>query len=144
MQTKPPKNDRNHYWTMHSQRKLLQYGLTPNRIKRIIKNPDRKEEGIALRTIAVMQRKNKKDPKKGEIWVMYQKNIKTENEKRKTEKKECLSGKWPKKRLQATSYELQANASGRVKIISAWVYPAETPKGKEIFIPDEAWEELQK
>lgn len=127
MQTKPPKNDKDYYWTMHSQRKLFQYGLTPNKVKRIIRNPDRKEEGIAPRTVAVMQRKNKKDPKKGEVWVMYQKNKKSKILDFKNDEGKFL--------------KIQA---GQMKIISAWVYPAETPKGKEIFIPEEAWEELQK
>lgn len=126
MQIKPPKNDRNYFWTLHSQRKLFQYGLTPNRIKRIIRHPDRKEEGIAPRTIAVMQRKSKKDSKKGEIWVMYQKNLKTKNLK-----------------LKAKDDGKIKIYPGQLKIISAWIYPSETPKGKEIFIPDEAWEELQ-
>ena len=127
MQINSPKNDRNYYWTIHSQRKLFQYGLTPNKIKRIIRYPDRKEEGVAPNTVAVMKRKNEKDSKKGEIWVMYQRNLKAQKLKIKNENNENI--------------ELLA---GQMKIISAWVYPTETPKGKEIFIPDEAWEELQK
>ena len=73
-----------------------------------------------------MQRKNRKDPKKGEVWVMYQRNLKTKILKLKNEdiKKIKIS-------------------PGQLKIISVWIYPAETPKGKEIFIPEEAWEELQ-
>lgn len=30
------------------------------------------------------------------------------------------------------------------KIISAWIYPGESPKGKEIFIPEDTLEELYK
>ena len=30
------------------------------------------------------------------------------------------------------------------KIISAWIYPGVSPKGKEIFIPEDVWEELEK
>jgi hypothetical protein len=27
-------------------------------------------------------------------------------------------------------------------VISVWFYPGITPKGKQIFIPDEVWEEI--
>ncbi len=156
MQTKPPKNDRNYYWTMHSQYKLFQYGLTPNRIKRIIRHPDRKEEGIAPETIAVMQQKNRKDPKKGEVWVMYQKKSKVKSEKParnashkeagrlKVEKEKNLKDNNKKSSVIGNQSQSSNNIlPGQIKIISAWIYPAESPKGKEIFIPDEAWEELQ-
>ena len=44
------------------------YRLTESRVKRVIRNPERVEEGIAPDTIAVMQPiGNKKDR---EIWVM--------------------------------------------------------------------------
>ena len=66
-----PKNCRNYLWTSHSKRKLFQYGLTPNGVKRIIKNPDRKEEGIAEKTVAVMKDKSTKSMQK-EVWAMYQ------------------------------------------------------------------------
>jgi hypothetical protein len=101
-----PKNDQKYFWTRHSKQKLVQYGLSVNKIKRIIRYPDRKEEGIAPRTIAVMQRRNRRQPKKGEIWVLYQ-----------------IHG-------------------SRKKIISAWIYPAITPRRKEIFVPDEVWDEI--
>lgn len=106
---------------MHCRFKLKQYGLSPNKIKRIIRFPDRKEEGIAPNTIAVMQLKNKKDPKKGEIWVMYQTKVKSQKSKVKiTSQKSKLAG-------------------AKTKIISVWVFPGISPKGKEIFVPDEVW-----
>ncbi len=101
-----PKNDDNYLWTRHCIGKIFQYGITVNKIKRMIKYPDRKEEGIAEKTIAVMRQKSTKDPKKGEEWVMYQV---VKNKKR---------------------------------IISTWFYPGVTPKGKQIFIPDEVWDEI--
>ncbi len=101
-----PRSDQNYYWTRHCIGKIFQYGITANKIKRIIKYPDRKEEGIAEKTIAVMRQKSKKDHNKGEEWVMY-----------------------------------QLRKSKKI-IISAWFYPAITPKGKQIFIPDEVWDEL--
>ena len=56
------------YWTNHSQAKMNYYRLSPQRVKRVIRVPERIEEGIAEDTIAVMQPfGNKKDK---EIWVM--------------------------------------------------------------------------
>ncbi len=101
-----PKSGGKYFWTQHCIRKIFQYRIGPNRIKRIINFPDRKEEGIAKKTIAVMRKKSKKHHSKGEQWVMYQ-----------------LRGK---KRV----------------VISVWFYPGITPKGKQIFIPDEVWEEI--
>ena len=58
-------------WTKHSQAKMHQYMLSESRVKRIIKNPKRVEEGIAPKTLASMQKAgSKKHPY--EIWVMYQ------------------------------------------------------------------------
>lgn len=101
-----PKSNSDYFWTRHCIGKIFQYGITANKIKRIIKYPDRKEEGIAPQTIAVMKQKSKKDHSKGELWVMYQLK------------------------------------KSRKIIISAWFYPAITPKGKQIFIPDEVWDEI--
>ena len=101
-----PKSDRKYFWTFHSRQKMFQYGVGPNTVKRVIRYPDRKEEGIAEKTIAVM--KNKKTKTKQELWVMYQ------------------------------------NLGGKKRVISTWIYPGETPKGKEIFVPDDVWLELEK
>ncbi len=58
-------------WTKHSQAKMRQYMLSENRVKRVIRNPKRVEEGIAPKTLASMQKAgSKKHPY--EIWVMYQ------------------------------------------------------------------------
>jgi len=66
-------------WTRHSQRKMRFYGLSENRIRRVLKNPYRNEEGIAPNTIAVMQpvstkKKENKVNWRQEIWVMFQKS----------------------------------------------------------------------
>jgi hypothetical protein len=103
-----PKSDKKYYWTRHCVTKIFQYGIGANKIKRIINYPDRREEGIAEKTIAVMKKKSKKDDSKGEEWVMYQMK------------------------------------NNRKVVISVWYYPGITPKGKEIFIPDEVWEEINK
>jgi len=102
-----PKDDYKYIWTMHSKNKLRQYGIGPNLVKRVLRHPDRTEEGIAQNTVAKMKDRSTKKTKK-EVWVMYQR-------------------------------------SGiKKKIISTWIYPGETPKGKEIFVPDDVWEELKK
>lgn len=59
-------------WTRHSKEKMRYYRLSENRLLRILRNPERKEIGIAPRTVAVMQRAGtKKHPT--EIWLLYQK-----------------------------------------------------------------------
>jgi hypothetical protein len=59
------------YWTKHSKMKMRQYRLSEKRVLRILRKPDRKEEGIVPGTIAAMQiTGTKKHPT--EIWTMYQ------------------------------------------------------------------------
>lgn len=65
-----PKDDRRTLWTSHVKRKMLFYGLSEQRIRSILRNYERKEDGIAPQTVAVMLR-NDKPKKKEEIWVMY-------------------------------------------------------------------------
>lgn len=61
------------YWTKHVKNKMRYYGLSENRLKRVLHSPDRKELGIAPTTVAVMQKAGtKKHPT--EIWLMYQKD----------------------------------------------------------------------
>lgn len=65
-----PKNDKNFRWTQHIKDKMLFYGISEQKLRTILKKPDRKEEGIALGTLAVMKRHD--TPKrKQEIWLMY-------------------------------------------------------------------------
>jgi len=50
---------------------MRQYRLSEKRVLRIFKKPDRKEEGVAPETVAVMQiTGTKKHPT--EAWMMYQ------------------------------------------------------------------------
>lgn len=70
------------HWTQHIKNKMKQYRLSEQRVRRVFKTPDRKEFGIAPKTIAVMQKSGtKKNPK--EIWIMYQ-TIKNSDGKIKT------------------------------------------------------------
>lgn len=111
------KDDGRYQWTMHSKFKLLQYGLGPSLIKRTIRFPDRIEVGIAPHTVAVMRRKDTKS-RKQELWVMYQKKSRIKNQ--------------------------NSKVFGGIIIISAWIYPGVSPKGKEMIIPDEVLMELEK
>lgn len=67
------KNDRRFFWTNHVKGKLLQYGLSPTMVKKVINRPERTEEGVAPETVAVMMRKDTKKTQR-EMWVMFQKS----------------------------------------------------------------------
>lgn len=107
-----PKDDKSFFWTQHVKNKMLHYRLSEQKIKTVLKNPARKEEGIAPKTTAVMKR-NDTPKRKEELWVMFQE---IKNEKLKTKK---------------------------IRIISAWRYPGISPKGKEIPIPEDVFNDLQ-
>ena len=71
MLLKEPKNTEKVSWTKHCKEKMRYYQLSENRLKRVLRNPKRIEEGIAPGTIAIMQPAGtKKHPT--EIWLMYQ------------------------------------------------------------------------
>lgn len=109
-----PKNDNNFIWTDHSKSKMLQYRLSEQKIKTILKNHDRLETGIAPKTAATMKR-NDTPKRKEEIWVMYQ-DIK--------------------------NHKPLAISHKRRKIISVWRYPGISPK-RSIPVPDEILKELE-
>jgi hypothetical protein len=121
MRFKSPKNTEKYEWTQHAAFKMKQYGLTAQRILRVVKNPRRTEEGIVKNTIAVMQPASlrTKDGKRfwsQEIWAMYQIKRKVQNAKFKT------------------------FGQHRIRIISAWRYPGVSPKRDPI--PEEILREL--
>jgi hypothetical protein len=66
------KETREFFWTKHAISKMFFYGLAPSRIKKIFRSPDRTEEGIAPKTVAMMQKVGK-GKRQTEIWVMWQK-----------------------------------------------------------------------
>ncbi len=67
---KEPKDTKEIYWTRHVKEKMRYYGLGEGRLRRILRTPKRREEGIAFNTIALMQPAGTKKPT--EIWLMYQ------------------------------------------------------------------------
>ena len=127
---KIPKNDSKYHWTQHVIRKMSFYGLSPDRVKRIIRNPKRVEDGIAENTIAVMQpSSNLKKPT--EVWVMYQQR---RNKRQGTRNKE--------ENIKNNLSLVSSHLSQKV-IISAWRYPGVSPIGKQIPIPQDILEELK-
>lgn len=70
MQYKIPKNSDKYHWTNHAVQKMRYYGLSENRVTRVIKFPKRKEAGVAPETVAVMQPAGSKNHPY-EIWTMY-------------------------------------------------------------------------
>lgn len=137
MRYKVPKNTAKYEWTRHAAYKMKQYGLTAQRILRVIKNPERVEEGIVKNTIAVMQPasarvKNKKRTWSREIWAMYQLRSRGAISK----------SQFPISRAQEqkglnTKYKIQ---NTKYKIISAWRYPGVSPERDPI--PKEILREL--
>jgi len=111
-----PRNTREISWTKHSIEKMKFYGLSENRVKRVLRNPKRVEEGIASGTVAIMQPAgSKKRPH--EIWAMYA----------------------------VAAYNKQLRNKDRKKIIiSCWRYPGKSPIGREIPIPEEIRAEVEK
>jgi len=91
------------YWTKHSEAKMKFYNLSKQRVRRVLNLPKRIEEGIAPKTIALMQvAGSQKHPY--EIWVMIQKK-----QRAKGDKKQVIT-----------------------KIISAWKYPGRTKIGEPL------------
>ncbi len=102
------------FWTKHSRQKMRQYNFSEKRLLRILRKPDRKEEGIAPGTIAAMQiTGTKKHPT--EAWLMYQ----------------------------IVKSKIKNQRSKIIRIISAWRYPGRTPEGQRPLIPAETLEELE-
>ena len=67
---KLPKDKKEIHWTRHIKEKMRESQLSERKLLKIFKNPERKEEGIAPGTVAVMQAGGRKRPY--EIWLMYQ------------------------------------------------------------------------
>ncbi|MEK7598669.1 MAG: hypothetical protein AAB487_02940 [Patescibacteria group bacterium] len=134
MQLKPPKNTEKYFWTQHAAFKLRQYGLSAQRVIRVINNPQRKEEGIVEKTVAVMQPASVRAARTSagkpagktwsqEIWAMYQ------TRGAGNPKSKILNHKVPHPALCATLSQIGRGGLGKqIKIISAWRYPGVSPK----------------
>ncbi len=115
---KPPKNDNKFYWTRHVWGKMVQYRISESLIRRIIRYPKRMEEGVAPDTLAAMiPAGSAKKPH--EVWVMYAKHLKVQNEK------------------------LKVNGHGsKVIVITAWRYPGISPVRTQVPVPRDILNEL--
>lgn len=129
---KLPKDDHKYQWTNHVKDKMVYYRISESLIKRIVRFPKRIEIGIATGTTAVMmpygspvkamaEKRQKAQPYKGELWVMY-----------------IEVGKKPT----SNAKFLISNFQSKKRIISAWRYPGVSPVGEPIQIPDEILQEL--
>lgn len=113
-------------FTEHSRYKMQQYNLSEQRVTRIIRAPKRTEEGVAEKTIAVMQPGTIKRDAKGketwtqEIWVMF---VVKKNQESRIKNQDWGMG------------------SQQLRIISAWRYPGMSPKRNPI--PEEILRELE-
>ncbi len=116
-------------WTQHSLMKMKYYGLSQQRVKRVIKSPDRIEEGIVEKTIACMQSAgSSKHPY--EIWTMYQ-----------ISKLKATSAKFKVEVKNSNLENILNKNSKKIKIISAWRYPGKSPKNNPI--PEEILSEIR-
>ncbi|HUC31261.1 MAG TPA: hypothetical protein VMR99_01060 [Candidatus Paceibacterota bacterium] len=64
-------------WTLHARAKMNHYRLTPSRVRHVLHSPKRTEEGVAPKTVAMMQPVSmkligRKESWTQEIWVMIQ------------------------------------------------------------------------
>lgn len=64
-------------WTLHARAKMNHYRLSPARVRHVLHSPKRVEEGVAPKTVAMMQPVSmkllgKKESWTQEIWVMVQ------------------------------------------------------------------------
>ncbi len=98
------------FFTAHAKFKMRYYKLSESRVKSILRNPERTEEGIAENTVAMMQT-NKTSNKPYEVWVMVSRSN--------------VLGRTGKGQL---SLAEQAN----VRIVSAWKYPGQTKPGEPL------------
>lgn len=119
MQFNPPKDTDRISWTKHSIEKMKFYGLTSQRVMRILRNPDRCQEAVAEGCTACMQTLGTQ--RKTELWAMYQDVIKN------------------------NPLRPQSEASKKHrKIITAWRYPGVSPIQDKIPIPQDILEEVQR
>lgn len=116
-------------FTRHAEYKMKQYGLSAQRVRTVMRNPKRIQEGVAKDTVAVMQpvstrRKDGKETWSQEIWVMY---VQAKSLKLKVHKVE--------------SQNIGIGSGGGIRVISAWRYPGVSPAGNPI--PEDILREIE-
>lgn len=118
---KLPKDNEKYKWTNHAKEKMIYYRISESLVKRVVRFPKRRQEGIASGTLAAMQPSGS-SKNKHEVWVMYSE-----------------LGQTPSPNHQSPTVSFQP----KVRIISAWRYPGTSPIGKKIPIPEEILQELE-
>ena len=114
---KKPKDNEKYRWTNHIVRKMMHYRLTPARVLRIVRAPERIEAGVAPGTVAGMHASGSK-LKPTEIWAMW----------RDEKKKKSASSTF---------------GSPRKIIITAWRYPGVSKVREVAPIPSDVLAELE-
>ena len=114
-------------WTHHARAKMAFYKLSEQRVRRVINTPKRTEEGIAPKTIAVMQ----------PVSVTYRHVTETvPSGAQRSRGTPLSSGKFSKKREETWNQEIWVmfqDKNSQRKIISAWRYPGRTkPKSEAV------------
>jgi hypothetical protein len=133
-----PENTTRASWTRHIKNKMVFYNLPASALFRILRSPDRTEEGIAPGTIAAMKivkhNINKTASTSGqrkqaetEIWIMYKAN-------KKITRKDVDRG------VGKLGTRI---VPSRLTMISAWRYPGRTKAGERPAIPEGVLEELE-
>ncbi|TSC51839.1 MAG: Uncharacterized protein LiPW41_786 [Parcubacteria group bacterium LiPW_41] len=118
---KQPKNDSKYIWTSHAWEKMQQYGISDQRVRRIVRFPKRTEEGVLDGAIAAMQPAGKQ-----EMWVMYvlfdenQKGISNDEFRNPKQEKK-------KERPLDNMQSFLGSTGKRFKIITVWRYPGVSP-----------------
>lgn len=110
------------------------YGLSADRIKRVMRSPKRSENGIAEGTIAVMQPAGSKT-RPSEVWVMYAVSNKPHT-------LSLSKGSYNDKSLDKLGM-IGQKANQKI-VITAWRYPGVSPVRDEIPIPADILEELKR
>ena len=138
MQWKEPRNSEKYQWTEHAKLKMKRYGLTGQRVTRVIRRPIRTEESIVGgNVIAVMQPQSIKRDENGEktwsneIWAMY----KIVEKKNKLKESSRIIDDAMVHFLQKVSQDQK-----QICIISAWRYPGKTDPRDHL--PDEIMQEI--
>lgn len=123
------------FWTEHSKIKMRQYGLSKTKLLNLLYNPERKEQGIALGTTAVMKTNPSRSPVIAGLYGASKKFTNKSNALTKT--------KWQKpKSSPGEIWLMYKDVKDFRKIISAWRYPGVSKPGEEIPVPEEILREL--
>ncbi len=134
MYFKLPKDDAKYHWTQHSGRKMMHYGLSADRVKRVIRAPRRMEAGVAPGTLAVMQPAGT-SKKPWEVWVMYL-------EKKSNPLRQSFSE--ASKQHATSNMSRVAGSVSQKLIITAWKYPGISPIRDVIPLPAGLLAELKR